>query len=55
VKIITPLNGVPDSDGFYARAELDDGTELGLVPLFGGRARVTVGRPSRWSGFDEGW
>ena len=54
-RVITPLRRTTDAEGFYARVELADGTELGLVPLYGGRVRITVGPPSGWTSFDDGW
>lgn len=58
MKIVTKLTGQIDADGFLARAELDDGTELALVPLLLGRARVTLGPPSPgfpWMTYEHGW
>lgn len=53
--IVTPLQHLPDEEGYYYRVELDDGSELALVPLTEGRVRVTLGPASRWQSWSEGW
>ncbi|HEX6786940.1 MAG TPA: hypothetical protein VF076_07065 [Acidimicrobiales bacterium] len=54
-RVVTALGAGLDADGFLARVELPDGTELGLVPQLGGALRITRGRPSGWATYDEEW
>jgi hypothetical protein len=55
MKVLTELRNDPDDEGYYARAELDDESEVALVPLTLGRLRLTVGPPSGWTGYREAW
>jgi hypothetical protein len=55
IRVVTPLSGALDADGFLARVELDNGVELGLVPQLGGSLLITRGRPSRWTTYDDEW
>lgn len=55
LRVITPLTGDLDADSFYARVELADGTELGLVPRLGGAVAITAGPASRWTGYADEW
>lgn len=55
MRVVTELTGQPDAEGFFARAELEDGTEIALVPLTLGRVRLTIGPASRWTGYREAW
>lgn len=54
-RIVTPLGGPLDDDGFLARVELEDGTEIALVPQTYGNVLLTRGAASGWTGWAEGW
>lgn len=55
IRVVTPLSGALDADGFLTRVELENGVELGLVPQIGGSILITRGRPSGWATYDEEW
>jgi hypothetical protein len=55
LRVITPLTGAVDADGFYARCELADGTEVALVPRLLEAVALTVGPASRWTGWADEW
>lgn len=55
VRVITPLTGNLDADGFYARVELADGTEVALAPRLLGAVALTAGPASGWTGWADEW
>lgn len=54
-RVMTPRTGMLDGDGFLARCELADGTEIALVPQMFGNVMLTRGPASRWTVCAEEW
>lgn len=55
LRVITRLSGQLDADGFLARCELADGSEVALVPRVLGAMALTVGPASGWTGWADEW